>query len=99
MVVGEDNNIWFWFLLQMAPNAFSSNLLKPFIPKYDFIAFQGLQVFCFAHFQVYLNLIEVNKTLKGSSIFISGKKVTNQEYYFCLLIESKCFFPPPALVW
>lgn len=96
-IIGSD----FWFLLQMALNAFSPNLLKSPILKYGFLLFQHLQVFCFVHFQVYLNLIEVNKILKGSTIFISGKKVTNREHCSYLLTASKCpsFSPFPASLW
>lgn len=94
VVLGEAHKIWFWFLPQVALNAFSPNLLKSLILQYDSIPFQRVWVFCVVHFQVYLNLIEVNKHAKVSSIFISGNKVRNQEHYFCLLTVSKWFFFP-----
>lgn len=62
----------------MALSTFSLNLLKVLILKYIFVPFQRVQIFCIAHFQVYLNLIELNKNLTGSSIFMSGKKSQKQ---------------------
>lgn len=74
MVLGWDNKIWFWFLPQMAISAFSSNLLKSLISKDNFTPFQSEQIVYLVHFKVYLNLIEVNKILIGTSSLTSGKK-------------------------
>lgn len=85
----------------MALSALSLNFLKFLIPKYIFVPFQRVQIFCIVHFQVYLNLIELNKNLTGSSIFMSEKKSHNREHHFYLLIalNDVFFLKKTVLVW